>query len=152
MSTGQRSCWFRTAGSTTVDWSCSRTLAWALTGTYKCLHALRLEGIKGSSTGVLFHVCLPALTHLISRRVYFLINVFRVSFLTWKTFSYFFLAGHLKKRFTDLFHILLEISLKFSLVSRLGILVQDHRLRKAHSNWVWAQLYVAYNNDGLSPT
>lgn len=70
----------------------------------------------------------PSSFHLIFRRVYFLINVFNVSFLTCKTLLC-FLAGHFRKRFTDLFHILLEILLKCSVVTHLGILAQDHKGR-----------------------
>lgn len=135
VSAGRESRWSLTAGSTVGDCPCSRTGVRAVTGTCKCPQVLKPEGIKRSSTGILFHPHLPALTHshLLSRRADFLINVFNVYFLTWKTFLY-FLAGHFRKRFTDLFHILPEISLKCSLVTRLAILAQDHRLRETHSN------------------
>lgn len=55
-----------------------------MTGTCKYPQALKLEGIKSSSTGILFHPRLPVLTHshLIYGRVYFLINIFNISFLT----------------------------------------------------------------------
>lgn len=53
---------------------------------------LKLEGIKSCSTGILFHPHLSALTHshLIYGRVYFLINIFNISFLTRKTLLIFF--------------------------------------------------------------
>lgn len=92
LSAGHGSLWSLHVGSTISHCPHSRAGSRSLTGICKCPRALRLKRIKGSSTGILFHLHLLALTHshLISRRVYFLINVFSISFLTWKILLYIF--------------------------------------------------------------